>query len=199
MELDDLKQDWNKSTPAHQTPPYNLDELMVTKGTGDIETLKSKYKKQMVLLPLAATFLGVFTVQNPVLQRNAFIWFIIPLMLLLALIYYRSYRLVAKMEQTSVESIKKSIQENIELLNRNAKQQLYFTRFILIMLILILEATMYYQHPAAFGAWSSLGLPVRLAAYALALFLQPFITKYFFELNFGRYIQNLKSLLDQAT
>ncbi|MCX2430897.1 hypothetical protein [Pedobacter sp. GR22-10] len=199
MELDDLKQDWNKSTPAHKTPLYNLDELTVTKSTGAIETLKRKYKKQMILLPLAATFLGSFAVQNPVLQRNAFIWFIIPLMLLLALIYYRSYMLVAKMEQTSMESIKKSIQENIELLDRNAKQQLYFTRFILIMLILILEATMYYQHPAAFVAWSSLGLPIRLAAYTLALFLQPFITKYFFELNFGRYIQNLKSLLNQAT
>jgi hypothetical protein len=198
MELDDLKQDWNKSTYQHKAPAYNLDKLTNTKSAGSLNTLKNKYKKQVILLPLSATFLGFVMVQKPILQQNAFIWFIIPIMFLLALMYYRDYRLVLEMEQSNTESIKNSIQKNIDLLNRNSKQQLNFTRIILLLLILILEATMYYQHPAAFDFWHTVALPIRLAFYGLIGFLQPFITKYFFNLNFGRYIQDLQTLLSQA-
>lgn len=198
MELDDFKQDWRKSAEQIQTPNYNLNNLLASQSGGPLSALKKKYKNQVILLPIAAAFLGVVMVQKPILQQSAFIWFIIPVMLLLALMYYRDYRLILDIEQTNVNSLKSSLQENITLLNRNAKQQLHFTRIILVVFIIILEATMYYQHTADFSFWQGTLLPIRIAFYALMLFIQPYITKYFFNLSFGRYIKHLQELLDQA-
>jgi len=198
MELDDFKQDWKKSGEQLQTPQYNLNDLLVSHSSGPLNALKKKYKTQVILLPLAAGLLGFVMAQKPILQQSAFIWFIIPVLLLLALMYYRDYRLIVNMEQTTTDSIKNSLEVNVALLNQNAKQQLHFTRVILVIFILILEATMYYQHPADFNFWQGVLLPIRLAFYALMLFIQPYITKYFFNLSFGQYIKHLENLLDQA-
>lgn len=198
MELDDFKQDWKKSGEQLQTPDYNLNDLLVSRSSGPLSALKKKYKNQVILLPLAAGLLGFVMAQKPILQQSAFIWFIIPVLLLLALMYYRDYRLIVNMEQTTTDSIKNSLQVNVNLLNRNAEQQLHFTRIILVGFVLILEATMYYQHTADFNFWREVLLPIRLALYALILFVQPYITKYFFKLSFGNYINRLQELFDQA-
>jgi ABC-type multidrug transport system fused ATPase/permease subunit len=198
MELDDFKQDWKKSGEQFQTPHYNLNDLLVSQSSGPLSALKKKYKNQMILLPLAAGLLGFVVAQKPILQQSAFIWFIIPVLLLLALMYYRDYRLVVNMEQTTTESLKNSLRVNITLLNRNAKQQLHFTRIILVVFILILEATMYYQHTVDFNFWQEVLLPIRLVLYLLMLFIQPYVTTYFFNLSFGNYITRLQQLLDQS-
>jgi ABC-type multidrug transport system fused ATPase/permease subunit len=198
MELDDFKQDWKKSGEQFQTPEYNLNDLLISQSSGPLSALKKKYKNQVILLPLAAGLLGFIVAQKPILQQSAFIWFIIPVLLLLALMYYRDYRLVVNMEQTTTKSLKSSLQVNITLLNRNAKQQLHFTRIILVVFILILEATMYYQHTADFNFWQEVLLPIRLVFYSLMLFIQPYVTTYFFNLSFGNYITRLQQLLDQS-
>lgn len=198
MELDDFKEEWKKSGEQLQTPEYKLDNLLVSRSGSTLTTLKKKYKKQVFVLPLSAGFLAFVMAREPVLQESAFIWFIIPVLLFLAAMYYRDYRLILNMEQTNTDALKNSIQENVTLLNRNAKQQFLFIRMLLIALIIILEATMYYERTVDFNFWSAMNLPVRLAAYALMLFIQPYITKYFFNLSFGQYIKHLKKLLDQA-
>ena len=198
MELDDFKQDWKKSGEQLQTPQYNINDLLVSQSSGPLSALKKKYRNQVILLPLAAGLLGFVMAQKPILQLSAFIWFIIPVLLLLAFMYYRDYRLIVNMEQTTIDSIKNSLEVNVTLLNRNAKQQMLFTRVILVIFILILEATMYYQHTVDFNFWQAIILPIRIAVYALMLFVQPYITKYFFNLSFGQYIKHLENLLDQA-
>lgn len=198
MELDDFKQDWKKSGEQYQTPHYNLNDLLVSQSSGPLSALKKKYKKQVILLPIAAGLLGLVMAQKPILQQSAFIWFIIPVLLLLAAMYYRDYRLILNMEQTNTNALRNSIQENVTLLKGNAKQQLLFTRILLVAFILILEATMYYQHTVDFNFWQAITLPIRLAIYALILLIQPYITKYFFNLSFGQYIKHLEKLLDQA-
>ena len=198
MELDDLKQDWKNAGEKLQTPTYNFNELLITRSSGPLNDLKAKYKKQMILLPLAAAVLGFAMTQKSVLQHNAFIWLIIPVLLLLALMYYRSYRLVIKMEKTTAETLKGSMQENVVLLNRNAKQHLYFTRVLLFVFIVLLEVTMYYQISTTFNFWLERLWFIRLAVYALFIFIQPHVTRFFFKKNFGQYINRLQQLLEQA-
>jgi hypothetical protein len=199
MELDDFKQDWKHSGEQLITPSYSLNDLLTKKSGNPLLALKARYKTQAILLPLTAAFLTFAMTQKPILQQSAFIWFIIPVLLLLALIYFRDYRLILNMERTTAQSLKVSIEENVRLLNRNAKQQLYFTRMILVFFIVILESTMYAQHPIDFKFWQETVLPVRLALYALIFFIQPYITRYFFNLSFGKYIIHLQDLLIQTT
>lgn len=89
MELDDLKQNCNKSSEQYKPPVIDLDELLAKQSAGPLSTLKAKYKLQAILLPVAAGVLGFSMLQYAVLRQNAFIWFIVPVMLLLALMYYR--------------------------------------------------------------------------------------------------------------
>jgi hypothetical protein len=198
MELDDFKQDWRKADEQSHAPNYNINKLLTAQSNSALNSLKAKYRKQIILLPLAAATLGFAMTQKPILQNNAFIWLIMPLMLLLALMYYRDYRLVINMEQTTSERVKDSIQQNVVLLNRNAKQHLYFTRVLLLVFILILEVTIYYQVTTAFNFWVGTVWPIRLTIYALAVFIQPYITRFFFNKNFGQHINRLQQLLEQS-
>jgi hypothetical protein len=198
MELDDFKQDWKHSGEQLITPSYSLNDLLTKKSGNPLLALKARYKTQAILLPLTSAFLTFAMTQKLILQQSAFIWFIIPVLLLLALMYFRDYRLILNMEQTTDQSLKISIEENVRLLNQNAKQQLNFTRIILVFFVLILEATMYAQHPIDFKFWQDIVLPVRLALYAIIFFVQPYITRYFFNLSFGKYIKHLQELLSQT-
>lgn len=197
MELDELKQNWNQSNNKF-IPPYQLDKVITSKSSSIVSKLKAKYKTQAILLPLAATFLSIAMIYKPVLQQNAFIWVIIPIMILLAVIYYRGFILVSKMEKAYSESLKNAIQENINLLNLNTKQQLIFIRVILLILILILELTIYQQATTAFNFWGNISSPVRIGLYILLILAQPYFTRYIFELNFGQYIKDLQRLSDQT-
>ncbi|WP_316800188.1 hypothetical protein [Pedobacter frigidisoli] len=199
MELDDLKQDWTFSSQKYKAPTYKLGELISQKGNGSLGKLKAKYKKQMILLPLVAAFLTVAMIVKPVLQQSAFIWFIIPVALTLALMYYRDYKLIEKMEDANTESVKSSIQKNMHLLRQNARHHLIFARIFLAAFIIILEATMYFQPGNDFAFWQTIALPLRLIIYGVAGFLQPYITKYFFDYHFGKYIKDLQALSEQTT
>lgn len=198
MELDDLKQNWNKSSEQYKTPAFDLAHLLAKQTAGPLATLKAKYRLQAILLPLAAGVLGFSMMQHAILRQNAFIWFIVPVMLMLALMYYRDYSVIVKIEETNAESLKSSMQERIALLQRNGKQQLYLTRVILLVLISILEATMYLQEVPDFLTWQSIALPLRLTVYVLVIFIQPYVSKYFFNLSFGQYINRLQELLNQT-
>jgi|GEM_PF-1508437 len=198
MELDKLKHNWIKSGEKLSTPSYDLQKLTSLKGSGILKTLKDKYKKQVILLCLASCFLVCAMIKRPVLRETPFIWFIVPVMILFALMYYRNYILVSKIEQTSAESLQKSIRENINLLNKNAEQQLSFTRILLVCYLLVLEFGMYFQQITAFIFWKETPIFFRIATYLFILVVQPYLTRYFFNLNFGRYIKRLQELLDQT-
>jgi len=197
MELDELKQNWNQSNDKF-IPPYQLDKVIASKSSGILSQLKAKYKTQAMLLPLAAAFLSLAMIYKPILQQNAFIWVIIPIMIFLAVMYYQGYRLISKMEHAYSESLKNAIQENLNLLNLNTKKQLIFIRIILVILILVLEITIYQQTTTAFNFWQDIALPVRIGVYTLLILVQPYFTRYIFELGFGRYIKNLQQLLDET-
>jgi hypothetical protein len=198
MELDDLKQDWNKPSEHYKAPAFDLNDLLAKQTAGPLATLKAKYRLQAILLPLAAGVLGFSMMQHAILRQNALIWFIVPVLLLLALMYYRDYSVIVKIEETNAEALKISMQERIALLQRNGKQQLYLTRVILLVLIGILEATMYLQEVPDFLVWQGIALPLRLTAYIMVVFVQPYISTYFFNLSFGQYLNRLQELLNQT-
>jgi len=102
------------------------------------------------------------------------------------------------MEDTTAAALKTSMEQNIKLLNRNFSQQLLFTRAILLGLILLLEAAIYLEHPAALSFWEEIALPLRLGAYMVFIVVQPYITKFFFNRIFGEYIKRLEEVLEQA-
>lgn len=198
MDIDDLKQEWKNNNQQNKPAGYNLNELLMQKNDSPLIALQAKYKKQFVLLPAAAGILLLTNLSNPAMRENAIIWFTIPLLLLLTFIYYRNYVLVIKMQQSAESSVKQSMEHNLAMLKKNGNQQKLLLRIIMVLFIVIVETILYYNAAAEFHFWQMIGFPFRLAAYALMLTVQPYISAYFFKLNFGQHINRLQELLDQA-
>lgn len=198
MELDDFKQNWKNDAQQHQVPSYNIDELLIAKSNNPLTVLKEKYRLQVILLPLAATILTCANVFSPAMRNNAFVWLIIPILLILAFIYYRDYAVVSKMQQPAINSLKESMENNLAVLQKNGRQQLRLLGILLIAFIIALEITLYYRLEPAYRFWQNTPLSIRISVYALLLIIQPFISKYFFKLQFGQYITRLQELLRQA-
>lgn len=197
MELEDLRQNWNNSATVN-TPAYNLTELLSKKVEGPLNTLKSKYIKQLVLLPAAAIVLIVTNLAKPELRSNPIIWLVIPALLMLTYLYSRNYRLIKKMEQPSEGNLVESLDRQMRMLEANGRRNIRYARALIFLFIGAIELAMANNYMPAFDAWKHTALFIRIPAYALAVFIQPFITNHFYKLNFGQHISGLKELLSQA-
>lgn len=198
MELDDLKQGWKNEDQLYKRPAYDLNGILAKKADDPLNSLKMKYKKQLVVLPLVTGLLIVMGLIKPELQQSAFIWLAIVLLLLSIYNYYRNYKTVLLMQEPEDISIRERLETYLSMLQRSGTQQLQFLRLFLVLFIAALEWSLYYSLIPAYQEWQQVMIPVRITVYAVMLLIQPYLSKYFFNLNFGRYISRLQDLLDQA-
>ena len=199
MELDDLKQSWNSTGQQYQGSDYDLNKILTAKVNGPLDALKLAYKRQLVLLPATAAFLAYTCLSNEKLKYNALIWSAVLMMLFLIYGYYRNYKLVQFMQLPAEDGIKQKLENDLQVLHQNVKQELVLYKMFLCVFVIALEATMFYNLVPAYNGWHQLMLPVRVAVYALVFVAQPYITKYFFKKNYGQYINRLQELVDQAS
>lgn len=198
MELDDLKQSWKNENQQYQKSDYDLNDILAKKIDNPLNALRLKYKKQLILLPIAAVILIIMNFVEPALRYNAMIWIAIPLLLLQTFRYYLNYKTVLKMLQPDDSGVKQRLEENLKMLKEDSNRDLQFLRLILIVFIAATELTIYYDLLPAYQSIKTVGLPIRAGVYVLLFFVQPYISKYFFNLHFGQYINRLQELVDQA-
>lgn len=198
MELDDLKQSWKNEEQQYKTSDYDLSNILTKKIDSPLNTLRIKYKRQLILLPVAAIVLIVMTFVKPELQHNAMIWVVVPLMIFQICRYYLNYRTVLKMLLTDDSGVKQRLEENLKALKKDSNRDLQLLRLILFLFIAAAELTISYDLVPAYQGLKSVGLPVRAGVYVLLFLVQPYISKYFFNLHFGQYINRLQELVDQA-
>jgi Na+/melibiose symporter-like transporter len=199
MELDELKQRWNNADQQYQGAAYDLNKILNAKAEGPLDSLRKAYKRQLILLPLTAAFLTFSCLSHETLNYNALIWSAVLMMLILIVGYYRNYKLVQFMQQPAENGIKQKLEEDLQVLYKNVKQELILYRVFFVVFIIALEVTMFYNLVPAYNKWHEVMLPVRLAVYMVALVGQPYMTRYFFKQNYGRYISRLQELVDQAS
>lgn len=198
MELDDFKQTWNNSAAQDTAPAYDLNVLLAKKSEDPLSLLKIKYRKQLILLPAAAAVLLWTNLANPAMERNVITWLAIPLLLLLAMNYYYNYRVVVKMQHSADESVKRSLETNLLILQKNGRLHLQLTSVFLIVAIAALEIALYKNLLPVYHAWAAVSIPLRVAAYAGIIVAQSYISKYYFKLHFGQYFNRLQDLLNMA-
>jgi len=197
MELEDFKKTWNTSL-TKTTASYNLDELLTKNTQGPLQHLKKKYFTQAILLPVVAIFLSIVNTITPALKNRPVVWITVPVLLILTYFYYRSYALIKKMELPATTNIKSHLENQLGILQLQGKQDLLFLRGLLIFFITCLELLMFKNIVPEYNAWEQTNLWIRIVAYGILLIIQPYVSNYFYQLNFGQHISKLKDLVSQT-
>lgn len=199
MELDDLKQSWNSANQQYKGSDYDLDKILTAKVNGPLDSLRLAYKRQLILLPVTAAILVFSCLSNEKLYYNALIWSAVLMMLFLIFGYYRNLKLVQLMQQPAEDGIKQKLEKDLQVLYQNVRQELILYKIFLCVFVIALEVTMFYDLVPAYNGWHQIMLPVRLVVYLLVFIAQPYITRYFYKQNYGKYINKLQELVEQAS
>jgi len=199
MELDDLKQNWKKADQQYKGEDYDLSKILTAKAGGPLDALRIAYKRQLIFLPATAAFLTFICLSDEALNYNAMIWSAVLMLLFLTYGYYRNYKLIQVMQQPVENGIKQKLEKDLQVLHYNVKKELILYRLFMIVFIVALEITMYYELVPSYKGWHDIIIPIRLTVYALLFVVQPYVTKYFFKQNYGQYISKLQELVDQAS
>lgn len=127
---------------------------------------------------------------------DALFWFYLIFCLLMTLYFYYNYRLINKMQCMDC-LVKSNLEKQTEILENGLKWRLVFTRAAFIIFLVLLEVLMYYHQEPSLEKWYSQPLIIRIPVYAVLITAVYFMTKFVFRHKYGKYIQNLKKLVQQ--
>ena len=194
MELDDLKQIW-KQTSGKNKLNTDIMELIQHKSQGPVAALKTVFKKQIILMSIIPLVLLLTNLNDVrIVLTSIMFWSYVAFCIgIIALAYY-NYRIVTKMR--GIDSVvKKNLEQQIILLEKRSKLELYVMRGVLLFFILLCEVVPYIQHYRMLDKWHSLSLII--STYTVLLLLQYFLNKRIRERKVGRHITYLKELVKE--
>jgi hypothetical protein len=195
MELDDLKQSWNKQTI--ETKNTNIMELIHHKSYGPVAALKRGFRKQMILMLLMPGFIFITNSMNAEgLLRSILFWSYVGFCLFAVLFFYFDYRIATRME--SMEgNVKANIEKQTFLLEKRLQWKLVGLPIITLFFIALLEVLPYIQHYRMLNTWHNLSPLIRFGAYGLLLLLQYVASRRVNERRFGAHLRHLKELVKE--
>ena len=123
MELDDLKQSWNKQSENElKTLNNNFMEMIHNKSYGPLVTLKNKVKRHLIVFPLVVTILICLFIRKK--ELFSLLSYIIFCVFILAGFYWSNYKLIDRIQHTN-STVKETIEKNIKALEKNFKNNLF--------------------------------------------------------------------------
>lgn len=197
MELEALKNGWNNISADLNRNEFDILSATMKKMTSPLAELKKKTKKQIKILPILFAFLIVMMVNQPEMKTNLLIWMALILLPLTTLYHYFNLRIINELEETD-GSVKNDLQRKVNRLLKKSNIYLNLTRFIIILLMVLTELLLRSNKTALIPEieiLKSLTLPLRLLIYAAIIGVHYVLSRYTFNLYFGRYLNRLKVLL----
>lgn len=195
MELDDLKQSWQKATERAERPNRDVQEMLQNRSEGPVAQLKRRFRKGLLLMP-ALVGISFFELH----ADNTISWlvrgYLLVFCFLMLIYFYLSYRLVSKM-QNMHETVKANLQRQVELLKTGLKWRLLITRSMFLLYAILLEVFMYVRPNDGLSNWRAHSLPFRLCAYAGAFIAGYLISKYATNHRYKKQITYLEQLVAQ--
>jgi hypothetical protein len=195
MELDDLKQSWNKQ--IIETKNTNIMELIHHKSYGPVAALKRNFRKQMVLMLLMPIF--IFTTNSTSaegLAKSILFWSYVVFCLAYVVFFYFNYRIAAGMEAME-GNVKANIEKQTFLLEKRLRWKMVGVRIALLFFIVLVEVLPYFQDYRMLNKWHSLSPFIRFGAYGLFLLLQYVAGRRVSERRFGTHLTRLKELVKE--
>lgn len=196
MELDDLKQAWQKS-PATNKTNMDIMEIIQHKSYGPVAALKKTFRKQIIvmsLLPLVLLLTNLEDVHK--VFTSILFWCYVAFCLCIIVFAAYNYRIVRTMEGMD-GMVKTNLEQQIEALEKRANLEVAGLRIVLLFFVLLIEVVPYIQHYRMLDKWHSVPLWVRLTAYAGLLLLQYIMNRRLKQHKIGRHLAHLKELAQE--
>src|SRR4051812_27652546 len=197
MELDDLKDAWKLAEKNHTLTNNNIMELIRHKSYGPIAALKTRFRKQMILMPLIMLVLFMNGIIGHLeILTNVMFWCYTVFCLSLSVYFYLNYRLVKKMECMD-GMIKSNIEQQIEILEKRLVWHIIGVRVALIFFIALAELLIYVQPGSMLLKWHQVAPGVRILSYGALLVLQYFLSRALSQHKYGQHLAYLKELVKE--
>lgn len=196
MELEDLKQTWEK-TIIKKNKNTDIMDIMKHKSYGPIAALKREFRKQIIVMALLPLFLLITTIDDiSKIYTNVLFWSYVAFCSGMIIFASMNYRIVEKMGRMDGKVLS-NLEQQIDLLETRLRWKLIGLRVILLFFIALVEIVPHFQHYRMLDKWNSLSPLIRLGTYAAFLVLQYFLSKMVSERKFGGHINYLKSLMKE--
>lgn len=196
MELDDLKQSWKQAEENIKPLNTNIMELIQNKSYGPIATLKSRFRKPLILLPVITAIVLINLSKHHDLLSDVLFWFYITICLVMCSYFFFSYRLVNKMQCMDCR-VKANLEQQVTTLEKAFTWRLIAIRIIFILFIVLLEVLLYFHQEPSLAKWYTQPLPLRLVTYAGSIALFFLVTRLILNRKYGKHIHYLKALVQQ--
>jgi hypothetical protein len=197
MELDHLKNNWNSISVDLNRKEFDIVSATKKEMESPLSDLKKASRKQVIILPLIFAFLVVMTSAAPDMKHSLFVWMAFIVLPLTSIYYYLNLKLINDLEENN-GSVKSDIQRKVKQLISNNKLYLNVTRAIILILIIVTELLIQNNRMNLIPGLEiikSIILPLRLVMYAGVIGIHYFLSRYTFNLYFGKYLNQLKGLL----
>ncbi|WP_316801800.1 hypothetical protein [Pedobacter nototheniae] len=199
MELDNLKNSWNSVSVDLNSNKFDIINATKKEMESPLSALKKISKKQMLVLPLLFIFLLIMTGFVPEMKSQLLVWMAFILLPLTALYHYFNLRMIKGLEETN-GSVKNDLQRKVKRLVTSNITYLTLTRVILLILMILAEILLQSNRMDLIPGLEILKfivLPLRLLIYVGVIGVHYVVSKYTFNLYFGKYLNHLKSLLKE--
>jgi hypothetical protein len=195
MELDELKQSWQKATEKMELPNRDVLELIQHRSEGPVAQLKRRFRKGMILILLVTGF-SLIELHGKSDLSEIMKWYLAGFCGMILIYFYLSYRLVSKMQEMQ-ETVKANLQRQVHLLKTGLKWRLIVTRSMFVLYMVFLEAYMYLRPKDGLTQWRALPTGERLVIYAGIFLFMYLLTKYATTHRYKRHIEHLERLTEQ--
>jgi hypothetical protein len=196
MELNDLKQNWNKTTQSQSPLKNNIMNIIKSKSNGPTSILESKFKKQLWALIALPVLIAVQFYRTPQMLNNPAIWFLYLLGFISGFYILYNYLIVKKLQHPQF-AVKENIETQVTKLENSFR---IFRIFMLLVYILVpvgLELAIKYNLQTGFEQWYGVSLPIRILVYVGGLIAMYFLSRRWFQSTYSGLLSNLKSLAEQ--
>lgn len=199
MELDSLKNSWNSVSVDLNRNEFDIITTTKKEMQTPLTALKKIAKKQTLVLPIIFGFLVVMTTSVPEMKTQLLIWMAFIVLPLTTIYYYFNLRMIRELEETN-GTVKGDLQRKVSRLVKSNNIYLILTRVIFVALIILIEVILLNNRMdlvVDLKALKSIILPLRLLIYAGVIGIHYILSRYTFNLYFGKYLNHLKSLLKE--
>lgn len=195
MEIDDLQKNWDEGFTTGATPGSIL-EIIVRQKNSPLTVLEKKTKFAIWIFPFAGLlFAGTF-IDHSLARHSPVIWLL--LFILFAEFVFSLLNLsIIKKIQNGQGNVRKNLASRIKALGKGFKQFLIFYISLYVLMVMLLEITMYYHADMLFDGWHQTSALIRAIAYVFALAVIYQAKRYSQQEQYGNYLAQLKAIADQ--
>jgi len=195
MELDDIKKWLDTSADDIHQVNDPVWQHVHQRSRNPLAHLARKMKVGLIFFPLAVTLFATDFIAHPVARLSILKWMLLGILSLEFLGLLLNYQLIKQL-LNPCGNIKFNFLTRISRLKKSFKRQFSITAILFTALAVALEIVMYHHRDANFNGWHTTSMPIRISCYAIFLFFQFQLKKYFHRKQFGSYMEELENLVE---